>query len=107
MKEDVVAAVVLDLVLLDVTIAIIVIEVVLVHLESQCKHIILVSTSIQSYNLINTLLSRSDMDEQDINPGDNLFITGLSIRTTGADLEALFEKYGKVSKNIVSFLYDW
>lgn len=43
-----------------------------------------------------THYSRADMDDADINPGDNLFITGLSIRTTGADLEALFEKYGKV-----------
>lgn len=36
-------------------------------------------------------------EEEDINPGDNLFITGLSIRTNGADLEELFVKYGKVN----------
>ncbi|OAD05140.1 hypothetical protein MUCCIDRAFT_124939, partial [Mucor lusitanicus CBS 277.49] len=37
------------------------------------------------------------------NPGDNLFITGLSIRTNGADLEELFVKYGKVIKAEIMF----
>ncbi|KAI8368235.1 uncharacterized protein BYT42DRAFT_504010, partial [Radiomyces spectabilis] len=38
------------------------------------------------------------------NPGDNLFITGLSIRTSSAELEELFSKYGKVQKAEV--MYD-
>ncbi|KAG1113744.1 hypothetical protein G6F42_014377 [Rhizopus arrhizus] len=42
-------------------------------------------------------------EEEDINPGDNLFITGLSIRTNGADLEELFVKYGKVIKAEIMF----
>ena len=41
------------------------------------------------------------MEEQDANPGDNLFITGLSIRTTGVDLENIFGEYGKVSSWIL------
>ncbi|KAI7907610.1 uncharacterized protein BX663DRAFT_5520 [Cokeromyces recurvatus] len=38
------------------------------------------------------------MQDDDVNPGDNLFITGLSIRTANADLEDIFSKYGKVIK---------
>ncbi|CAO3681161.1 unnamed protein product [Umbelopsis vinacea] len=37
-------------------------------------------------------------EDHDTNPGDNLFITGLSYKTATADLEELFNKYGKVQK---------
>ncbi|ORY93258.1 hypothetical protein BCR43DRAFT_496595 [Syncephalastrum racemosum] len=40
----------------------------------------------------------------DQNPGDNLFVTGLSLRTNSADLEDLVSKYGKVVKAEV--MYD-
>ncbi|KAI9027297.1 hypothetical protein CLU79DRAFT_33874 [Phycomyces nitens] len=43
-------------------------------------------------------------DGFETNPGDNLFITGLSGRTTSAELEELFNKYGKVQKAEV--MYD-
>ncbi|ORY04081.1 RNA-binding domain-containing protein [Basidiobolus meristosporus CBS 931.73] len=39
---------------------------------------------------------RESIDE--VNPGNNLFITGLSKLTREQDLEILFEKFGKVSK---------
>ncbi|KAI9493061.1 hypothetical protein BDB00DRAFT_407260 [Zychaea mexicana] len=41
---------------------------------------------------------------EDLNPGDNLFITGLTLRTNSADLEELFSKYGKIQKAEV--MYD-
>ncbi|KAI9310439.1 hypothetical protein BX666DRAFT_1170866 [Dichotomocladium elegans] len=43
-------------------------------------------------------------EDVDINPGDNLFVTGLSLRTTSAELEDLFSKYGKIQKAEV--MYD-
>ncbi|GAB5586181.1 hypothetical protein Unana1_01081 [Umbelopsis nana] len=43
-------------------------------------------------------------EDHDTNPGDNLFITGLSYKTASADLEELFNKYGKVQKAEV--IYD-
>lgn len=39
----------------------------------------------------------------DQNPGDNLFVTGLSLRTNSADLEDLVSKYGKVKPPFTSF----
>ena len=39
-------------------------------------------------------------DPEEQNPGDNLFITGLTTRTNSADLEELFNKYGKVGRKI-------
>ncbi|KAG9302145.1 hypothetical protein G9A89_020579 [Geosiphon pyriformis] len=47
--------------------------------------------------------SRSS-EEEDVNPGNNLFVTGLSIRTEDRDLEEYFTKYGKVSK--AQIMYD-
>ncbi|KAG2223939.1 hypothetical protein INT45_009391 [Circinella minor] len=43
-------------------------------------------------------------DPEEQNPGDNLFITGLTTRTNSADLEELFNKYGKIQKAEV--MYD-
>ncbi|CAM0142507.1 hypothetical protein VKS41_001982 [Umbelopsis sp. WA50703] len=43
-------------------------------------------------------------EDHDTNPGDNLFVTGLSYKTASADLEELFNKYGKVQKAEV--IYD-
>ncbi|KAJ3089791.1 hypothetical protein HK102_005490, partial [Quaeritorhiza haematococci] len=37
-------------------------------------------------------------DDGSVNPGSNLFVTGLSIRCKDEDLEQLFGKYGKLSK---------
>ena len=43
-------------------------------------------------------------DEEDSNPGNNLFITGLAARTADRDLEEVFSKYGKVSHCNVLFI---
>lgn len=40
-------------------------------------------------------LNSNDIDES-VNPGNNLFVNGLAIKTEIADLEDLFGKYGKV-----------
>ncbi|CAO3670376.1 unnamed protein product [Rhizopus stolonifer] len=40
----------------------------------------------------------SELEHPDENPGDNLFITGLTIRTSGPDLEDIFNKFGRVIK---------
>ncbi|KAF9358774.1 hypothetical protein BGX26_000917 [Mortierella sp. AD094] len=45
----------------------------------------------------------ADTDES-VNPGNNLFVNGLSNKTEQADLEDLFGKYGKVEK--VQIMYD-
>ncbi|KAF9163277.1 hypothetical protein BGX21_011467 [Mortierella sp. AD011] len=45
----------------------------------------------------------TDNDES-VNPGNNLFVNGLSNKTEQADLEDLFGKYGKVEK--VQIMYD-
>ncbi|CAO3682104.1 unnamed protein product [Rhizopus stolonifer] len=42
--------------------------------------------------------SRELISREDENPGDNLFITGLTIRTSGPDLEDIFNKFGRVIK---------
>ncbi|CAG8508299.1 13616_t:CDS:2 [Ambispora leptoticha] len=47
---------------------------------------------------------RRSSEEDDINPGNNLFVTGLSIRTEDRDLEEYFSKFGKVSK--AQIMYD-
>jgi len=39
-------------------------------------------------------------DEENLNPGNNLFVTGLSMRTGDRELEDIFSKYGKVSYSI-------
>ncbi|ORX56277.1 hypothetical protein DM01DRAFT_1017499 [Hesseltinella vesiculosa] len=41
---------------------------------------------------------------EDVNPGDNLFVTGLSLNTTNTALEDLFSKHGAVQK--VEIMYD-
>lgn len=118
MKEVVALAVVLDLVPLDVTTVTTDTEVVLVHQETKSKPshshthkyniyytppLFIFSTKKSTYN------SRGELiPEEDANPGDNLFITGLSVRTTGADLEDLFGKYGKVKQkqiDTMNFFY--
>ncbi|CAG8788231.1 8762_t:CDS:2 [Gigaspora margarita] len=43
-------------------------------------------------------------EADDINPGNNLFVTGLSTRTGDRELEELFAKYGKVTK--AQIMYD-
>lgn len=45
----------------------------------------------------------TEVDES-VNPGNNLFVNGLSNKTEQADLEDLFGKYGKVEK--VQIMYD-
>ena len=40
---------------------------------------------------------RDHRDSEDSNPGDNLFVGNLSRDTTEAQLQDLFDKYGKVS----------
>ncbi|KAI8089065.1 uncharacterized protein BX664DRAFT_126653 [Halteromyces radiatus] len=42
--------------------------------------------------------------DEDINPGDNLFVTGLSSKTSSAQLEEIFSKHGAVHKAEV--MYD-
>ncbi|KAG0049964.1 hypothetical protein BGZ83_005232 [Gryganskiella cystojenkinii] len=42
--------------------------------------------------------------DESVNPGNNLFVNGLSMKTDVADLEDLFGKYGKVEK--VQIMYD-
>lgn len=42
--------------------------------------------------------------DESVNPGNNLFVNGLSNKTEQADLEDLFGKYGKVEK--VQIMYD-
>lgn len=104
MREDVALVAVLDLVLLDVTIVTTDTEVVLVHLEIKCKAPIFLVSLSSTFTVFFLYISRGGAgngeqgQEEDANPGDNLFITGLSIRTSGADLEALFAKYGKVGE---------
>jgi transformer-2 protein len=39
-------------------------------------------------------------DEENLNPGNNLFVTGLSMRTGDRELEDIFSKYGKVNKSV-------
>ncbi|RUS28856.1 hypothetical protein BC938DRAFT_481354, partial [Jimgerdemannia flammicorona] len=48
--------------------------------------------------------SRGSQGVEDQNPGNNLFVNGLSIKTTNADLEEFFSKYGKVEK--AEIMYD-
>ncbi|KAJ3159910.1 hypothetical protein HDU86_001174 [Geranomyces michiganensis] len=43
-------------------------------------------------------------DEGENNPGNNLYVTNLSLRTRERDLEKLFGEYGKVSK--ANIMYD-
>ncbi|KAI8064577.1 hypothetical protein BC940DRAFT_91414 [Gongronella butleri] len=45
-----------------------------------------------------------DYQEEDINPGDNLFVTGLANKTENQTLEDLFSKHGSVRK--VEIMYD-
>ncbi|KAG0247637.1 hypothetical protein BG011_001139, partial [Mortierella polycephala] len=45
----------------------------------------------------------AEIDES-VNPGNNLFVNGLSNKTEQADLEDLFGKYGKVEK--VQIMFD-
>ncbi|KAF9425966.1 hypothetical protein BGZ94_007071 [Podila epigama] len=40
----------------------------------------------------------SENEDASVNPGNNLFVTGLASKTENADLEDLFGKYGKVEK---------
>ncbi|KAG0032686.1 hypothetical protein BGZ81_010297 [Podila clonocystis] len=40
----------------------------------------------------------SNDNDESVNPGNNLFVNGLAIKTENADLEDLFGKYGKVDK---------
>ncbi|KAJ3033180.1 hypothetical protein HDV00_006677 [Rhizophlyctis rosea] len=47
---------------------------------------------------------RDDRDDGSVNPGTNLFVTGLSHRTRDEDLEAVFGKFGKISK--CAIMYD-
>ncbi|KAG0368663.1 hypothetical protein BGZ54_001474 [Gamsiella multidivaricata] len=47
--------------------------------------------------------NNADIDES-VNPGNNLFVNGLSNKTEQADLEDLFGKYGKVEK--VQIMFD-
>ncbi|KAF9162671.1 hypothetical protein DFQ26_003355 [Actinomortierella ambigua] len=47
--------------------------------------------------------STADNDDS-VNPGNNLFVNGLSSKTETSDLEDLFGKYGKVEK--VQIMYD-
>ncbi|KAI8818208.1 uncharacterized protein EV422DRAFT_569988 [Fimicolochytrium jonesii] len=48
---------------------------------------------------------RSDRgDDGEVNPGSNLYVANLSLRTRERDLEKLFQEYGKVSKTEV--MYD-
>ncbi|RUP10418.1 hypothetical protein BC936DRAFT_140013 [Jimgerdemannia flammicorona] len=47
---------------------------------------------------------RGSQGVEDQNPGNNLFVNGLSIKTTNADLEEFFSKYGKVEK--AEIMYD-
>jgi transformer-2 protein len=66
-------------------------------------------TTYAPLNRISNLRVRSNSpppppEDHDTNPGDNLFITGLSYKTASADLEELFNKYGKVQKAEV--IYD-
>ncbi|KAI7824421.1 hypothetical protein BC939DRAFT_450305 [Gamsiella multidivaricata] len=42
--------------------------------------------------------------DESINPGNNLFVNSLSVKTQPSDLEDLFGKYGKVEK--VQIMYD-
>ncbi|GJJ76951.1 transformer-2 protein [Entomortierella parvispora] len=42
--------------------------------------------------------------DESVNPGNNLFVNGLSMKTDVGDLEDLFGKYGKVEK--VQIMYD-
>ncbi len=44
-------------------------------------------------------------DEENLNPGNNLFVTGLSMRTGDRELEDIFSKYGKVYKLKFYFRY--
>ncbi|CAG8553019.1 4390_t:CDS:2 [Funneliformis caledonium] len=48
--------------------------------------------------------SPSGGDEENLNPGNNLFVTGLSMRTGDRELEDIFSKYGKVLK--AQIMYD-
>ncbi|PKK80403.1 RNA-binding domain-containing protein [Rhizophagus irregularis] len=48
--------------------------------------------------------SPSRGDEENLNPGNNLFVTGLSMRTGDRELEDIFSKYGKVLK--AQIMYD-
>ncbi|KAI8328719.1 hypothetical protein BC941DRAFT_457630 [Chlamydoabsidia padenii] len=45
-----------------------------------------------------------EIPEEEINPGDNLFVTGLSSKTSSAQLEEIFSKHGAVHKAEV--MYD-
>ncbi|KAI1315495.1 hypothetical protein EDD11_000728 [Mortierella claussenii] len=50
-------------------------------------------------------MSRNAADtDESVNPGNNLFVNGLSNKTEQADLEDLFGKYGKVEK--VQIMHD-
>ncbi|KAJ3092010.1 hypothetical protein HK102_011637 [Quaeritorhiza haematococci] len=43
-------------------------------------------------------------DDGSVNPGTNLFVTGLSLRVRDEDVEQLFSKYGKLTK--CNIMYD-
>ncbi|ORZ16226.1 hypothetical protein BCR42DRAFT_414600 [Absidia repens] len=45
-----------------------------------------------------------EVPEEELNPGDNLFVTGLSSKTSSAQLEDVFSKHGVVQKAEV--MYD-
>ncbi|KAF9567900.1 hypothetical protein EC968_003136 [Mortierella alpina] len=48
--------------------------------------------------------SNNAAEDESVNPGNNLFVNGLSNKTEQADLEDLFGKYGKVEK--VQIMFD-
>ncbi|KAJ1555041.1 hypothetical protein HK096_009960 [Nowakowskiella sp. JEL0078] len=43
-------------------------------------------------------------EEEDVNPGNNLYVSGLSIKTQDGDLKDVFSKYGSISK--CNIMYD-
>ncbi|KAI8585178.1 hypothetical protein BDZ88DRAFT_433754 [Geranomyces variabilis] len=47
---------------------------------------------------------RFNNDDGESNPGNNLYVTNLSLRTRERDLEKLFGEYGKISK--AAIMYD-
>lgn len=58
-----------------------------------------------SYDKLSVFAPRSQDSVDASNPGNNLYVTGLSTRVTSSDLEKYFNKEGKVRFCLCKFYY--